>query len=248
MSPPHDVRTAAGWARRRSSCHTCTSRGSSEWCGLDGAELNLLDQAKVCTTYQPGQQIFHQGHPCLGLYCIEAGTVALRKTDEHGHMVVTRLAHPGDTLGYRSFFAGGPYAASAEALTATRVCFVDRTALRDLLTRNPELAYAFLKHLARDLEAAETGQLHAASRSVRARVAHLLLMLRERFGEVDADGALTIQLPMSRQDMAAMLGTRPETVARTLRSLEEAGVAQFEGRTVVVPDLDLLLDEIDAPV
>ena len=246
MSPPHDGRT--GPTRRRSSCHSCASRNSSEWCGLDGVGVNQLDRVKVCTTYQAGQQIFHQGHPCPGIYCIEAGTVALRKSDEAGNMVVTRLAHPGDTLGYRSFFAGSAYTASAEALTMTRVCFIDRGALRDLLAANPEVTYAFLKHLAHDLEEADTARLHAASRSVRARVAHLLLMLRERFGEGHDDGTLSIELPMSRQDMAAMLGTRPETVARTLRALEDAGVARFEGRKVVVPDLDLLLDEMDAPV
>ena len=252
MPPPHDARTPAGLGlglgRQRASCQTCTSRHRSEWCGLDGVELNRLNQFKVCTTYQAGQAIFHQGHPCLGIYCVEAGTVALRKTDEHGNMVITRLVHAGDTLGYRAYFSGSAYSASAEALTATRVCFLQRDALRDLLSRNPTVTYAFLKHLARDLEEADTAKLHSASLPVRARLAHLLLILRDRFGEVQADGTLRIQLPLARQDIAAMLGARPETIARAVRALETDGVAHFDGRTVVVPDLDPLLDEMDAPV
>lgn len=231
---------------RSASCFTCQSRDRSEWCAVEGNDLRMLNQVKVANLYQPGQIIFYQGNPCLGVYCIEAGTVAVRKTDAQGNSVITRLAHGGDTLGYRAFFGGGPYQSSAEALTPTKVCFVDKAAVRHLLDHSPAVGSAFLKHMAHDLEAAEVAKLLDATLSVRARLAHLLLVLRERFGSVDSEGVLTIELPLSRQDVAAMIGTRPETVARAVRSMEDAGIAQFSGRTVKVDDLDELLDEIEA--
>ncbi|MCB1153632.1 winged helix-turn-helix domain-containing protein, partial [bacterium] len=61
----------------------------------------------------------------------------------------------------------------------------------------------------------------------------------------DEDGNILIELPMSRQDIADMVGARPETIARTIRSLQDDGVATFKGREVMVPDLDALLDELE---
>ena len=228
------------------SCLTCNGRTSNEWCVLEGDDLSLLNQVKICNTYLPGQTIFYQGNPCLGVYCVEEGTVAVRKTDAAGRSVIVRMAHSGDTLGYRAFFAGEPYRASADALQVSRVCFVDRAAVRRLLDRNPMVGLSFLKHMARDLEEAEEAKLHAAALPVRARLAHLLLMLRERFGQPLAGGGTRIELPLSRQDIAAMIGTRPETVARAVRSFEDDGIANFQGREVLVQSLEALLNELNS--
>ena len=235
-------------ASRVTNCFSCQSRCQTEWCSLEQADLELLNRVKVCNTYQPGQVIFYQGNPCLGIYCIMAGTVAIRLNDAQGNSAIVRLAHGGETIGYRAFFAGQPYHASAEALTSAKVCFVDKAAVRRLLEHNPSVGLGFLKHMADDLESAEDAKLHAMALSVRARLAHLLLVLKDRFGSAAEDGSLVIELPLSRQDMAAMVGTRPETIARAVRSLEDEGIARFAGRKVVVPDLDALLDVIEVQV
>ena len=232
---------------RLTSCFNCIARATSEWCGLEAEHLRLLNQVKVHHTYHAGQSIFYQGNPCLGLYCLESGSVAIRKNDPHGNSVIVRLAHAGETLGYRAFFAAAPYRAGADALTETRVCFIDKDSVRLLLDRDPSLSRAFLRHMAHDLEEAEEDKLLSTSLTARARVAHLLLVLKDRFGKVDAQGMLSIELPLSRQDLAAVIGARPETVARALRALEDANVARFQGRSVLVPDLDLLMDEADLP-
>ncbi len=231
---------------RVTTCFTCQGRARSEWCSLEGPDLQHLNSARVTNVYQPGQVIFYQGNPCLGIYCVETGTVAIRRHDINGNSVIVRMASGGDTLGYRAFFAGEPYRASSDALEPSRICFIDKNAVRQLLDRNPALGHAFLRRMATDLDGAEEAKLHASSLSVRARLSHLLLVLKDRFGNVGDDGALEITLPLSRQDMAAMVGTRPETIARAVRALEIDGVASFDGRRVVVPDLDDLLDEIEA--
>jgi CRP/FNR family transcriptional regulator len=227
------------------SCLTCGGLPNSEWGVLAESDLRVLDQARIMNTYSPGQVIFYQGNPCLGIHCIESGDVALRKRDEHGNSVIVRLAHAGQTLGYRAFFSGEPYTASGEALTECRICFIDRDAVRAVLDHDHRLGLRFLQRATEELREAEEARLAAASLPVRARFAHLLLALKDRHGTVDAEGVLTIDLPLSRQDIAASLGTRPETVARTVRALEEDGIATFEGRTVRVQDLDLLLDEME---
>lgn len=244
MSTGHDRPPPAG-EPGAVNCFHCQGRQRSEWCVLDEADLRLLNSARICNVYQPGQVVFYQGNPCLGIYCVETGEVALRKSDAAGHSAIVRLAHAGQTLGYRAFFADSPYAATAEALTECRICFIDRAAVRKLLEHNPALGHAFLHRVTVELEHSEDARLRAASLSVRARMAHLLLSLKERRGSVNEAEELEIELPLSRQDLAALLGTRPETVSRAIKALEDAGVASFHGRRVRVPDLDLLLDELD---
>ena len=56
---------------------------------------------------------------------------------------------------------------------------------------------------------------------------------------------MTFTLPFTRQLLASLIGARTESLSRAIRALEMAGVARFDGRTVVVPDLDGLLDEIE---
>jgi CRP-like cAMP-binding protein len=229
------------------NCFTCQMRERTEWCQLAGNDLRALNQAKVCNVYESGQIVFYQGNPCLGIFCVESGTVAVRKADNHGNSALVRLIHAGQTLGYRSYFGGSNYTAGAEALTRCQVCFIDREAVKKLLAGNPSVGLLFLKHSADDLEASEEARLHSATLTVRARVAHLLLALKDRFATVDDEGTLTIELPMSRRDMADIVGTRPETIARTIRSLETDDVAIFKGRRVTVRDLDALLDELETP-
>ncbi len=227
------------------NCFNCQGRERNEWCALKEEDVTLLNRSKLALQYQSGQNIFLQGNPCNGIYCIEEGTVAIRRVDAQGNAVLVRLAHAGQTLGYRDFFGGVGHTATAEALTGATVCHVDGTALRQMLNHNPALGLNFLTHLAEDLDSAEESILQNAALSVRTRLVHLLLTLKDRYAGVNDDGTIELTLPLARQDLAALLGTRPETIARTIHALEDDSVARFSGRTVLIPDLDNLLNEIE---
>ncbi len=231
------------WKQKRANCAACPQR-ATEWCAL-GDDLHILNEAKTSNTYQPGQAIFYQGNPCVGVYCVEEGTIALRKCDAQGNEVIVRLVHTGEVLGARTYFTEGEYSASAIALTPARVCFVDKMTTQRLLQTNQNVSLAFLQNISRALRQAEEDKLHFAALSVRTRLAHLLLKLKDRYGRMDEDFQLHIDLPLSRQDMASMIATRPETLSRTIRALEKDGVAKFHKRIVIIPDLDALLDEVD---
>ena len=232
-------------AAHQLSCFTCQNRDKDEWCILSFEDMTLLDKAKVTQTFEPGQAIYVQGDPCKGIYDVESGTVAVRRTDREGNSILVRLAHAGQTLGYRDYFGGKEYTSGAEALRPTRVCHISSEAIRELLDHNPGLGLRFLERIAGDLETAEESLLQRSTLPIRTRLAHLLLTLKFRYGVAQADGSIAIKLPMQRQDMAALLGTRPETLARAFQAMRNDGVVNSSGRTVVIPDLDSLLDEIE---
>jgi len=227
------------------SCFGCQSRSRNEWSSLSGSDLDLLERAKTCNVYQPGQVVFYEGNACLGIHCIESGSIKLRKTGPKGDEVVVGLAGPGATLGYLAYFGGRGYTTTAEALTACRICFIDRAVVKTLLHGSPSVGLAFLRRLSDDVDRSEGERVRALSLPLRARAAHLLLVLKDRSASADDEGRLTIELPLSRRDLAAMLGTRPESLSRLIRDFATDGVAHFGPREVVVPDLDSLLDELE---
>lgn len=246
MSPTNDGVPARGCETHAAPhCSSCVGRGSStEWCVLGEDDLRQLEAARITNVYRAGQFLFYQGNPCLGLHCVESGEIALRKTDGSGQSRIVRMAHAGLTLGYRAFFSGTPYTTSAEALSDSTVCFIPRETVARLVERAPSLGMRFLQRTALDLKASEEDGLNG-SKSVRGRLAHFVLAFKDRLGTMGEDGVLSIPLPLSRQDIAARIGARPETVTRAIRALEDDSVATFDGRTVRIPDLDRLLDELE---
>lgn len=237
--------TRMGSVRPSVSCFTCQNRDRSDWCTLSDDEMKVLSGHKVGNTYAPGQVIFYEGNACLGVHCIEDGSVALKKADAGGNPVVVGLRGAGDTLGYLAYFSGRGYSSTAVALTDSRICFVDRAVVRSLLQRNPSLGLGFLKKMAGQVADAERDRVRAMSLPLRARVAHLLLVLKDRSATVDEKGSIVVDLPLPRRDLAAMVGARPESLSRVLHDLEQDGVARFAPRQAVVPDLDALLDEVE---
>jgi CRP-like cAMP-binding protein len=231
---------------RATTCFSCQSRPRTEWCALSETDLKLVNDSKIDRDYAPGDVLYHQGDPCTGVFCIQSGLVGLRKVGADGNSVLVRLAQPGDTIGYRSFLAGEEHKLSAEVLKPSTICFVERSVARRMLDTKPELGLRFLKRMAEELDTAEDKFLQTTSFDIRARLAHLLLVLKDRFAAEEKDGALKLELPLSRQDMAAMIGVRPETMSRAIRKFEDDGVAYFSGRTVQVPDVSVLFDEIEA--
>jgi CRP/FNR family transcriptional regulator len=234
-----------GAVRPSVSCFTCQSRNRSDWCTLTDDEMKVLSGHKVGNSYAPGQVIFYEGNACLGIHCIEGGSVALKKADGAGEPVVMGLRGPGDTLGYLAYFSGRGYSSTAVALTDSRICFIDRAVVRTLLQRNPSLGLGFLRKMADQVTEAERDRVRSMTLPLRARVAHLLLVLKDRSATVDDKGSIVIDLPLPRRDLAAMVGARPESLSRVLRDLEEDGVARFAPRQAVIPDLDALLDEVE---
>jgi len=214
------------------ACGECPVRQLTEFSELDEKELAILHRGRVSRSYLPGELLFFEGGEPEGVYAVIDGLVGIRKVDIAGNSVLLRLVHPGETMGYRAVLSSEAHRASGEAIQPTKVCFINKATVMQLIEARPAIAMRFISHAGRDLQAAEEKILHGATLSVRERFLNLLLMLRERYGALDEDGRLQVDLPMSRQDMAAMIGIRPESMSRIIRALEDEGVAEFSGRTV----------------
>lgn len=225
-------------------CASCPHIKESPWCHLDDQEISRITRIKKCQPYLTGQLLFEQGMPCKGIFCVVSGIVAVRQSAADGSSVIIRIAGEGDLLGYRTFFSGEDYPDSAEALSPSMVCFIPCQTLSEIIKETPEVARHFLRRLAADQGAIQEKFLQTSNCSVRDRLLGLLATFKNSYGSPIAGGELEIRLPLTRKDLAAMIGTCTESVIRAMRALEKDGVARFSGRMVVVAKPDLLCDDL----
>ncbi|MBC7345408.1 MAG: Crp/Fnr family transcriptional regulator [Clostridia bacterium] len=128
---------------------------------------------------------------------------------------------------------------SAVALDEAVVNFLPKELARELLKRQPELAVEVARRLSRDRHMLLERLAYFAYGSVRKRLARGLLELGKQFG-LRSGGGLLIDLPLTHQDLAHLIGASRQTVCQELQKLAEEGLIQVEGRRITLTDLDAL--------
>jgi len=226
-------------ALQNPQCQHCEARHKSIFCDLAEEDLDELQYAKGCTTYKRGQIIFsEQGWP-LGLYCINTGKVKLSQSGVDGKDQIVRLAKDGDTLGYRALLSGDRYVNSAVALDDSSVCFIPKEVFFKLIEKNANLSLQIMRMLGENLKSAQQRITDMAQKPVRERLAEALLFLKETYG-FEEDG-LTLNVPVSREDLANMAGTATETTIRLLSDYKQEGILELPGRKIKVINLPKLV-------
>lgn len=218
-------------------------RHAPEWCVLNQVDLEKVESTAICKEYETGDIIFHEGDPCQGVYFITSGLVGIRKAGLDGESTLLKLAYPNDTMGYRPLLANETHRATAELLKPGVICFVSSNVVLPLIRQNPALGLNFLQRASKELGDAEERFHKTVTLTLRARFAHLLMLWKDKCGRSSDGGKFILELPVSRGDLAAMLGVRRESVSRVISELEKEGVTHFTDRFVEVNDAENLMDE-----
>ena len=213
-------------------CATCESRTRSVFCDLRGNDLEFLSNEKGCNAYKKGQVIFNKGSYPQGIFCIRDGKVKVYQVGDEGKEQIVRLAKSGDILGYRAVLSGDRYSSSAEALDDAKICFVPKQAFTKLIEQNGILSMQLMKLLSHDLKEAEHRITELAQKPVRERVAEALLYLQQIYG-FEADGQ-TLNIAMSREDIANLVGTATETTIRLLSEFKSDEVIRLNGKKIAI--------------
>jgi CRP/FNR family transcriptional regulator len=133
-------------------CTNCPRRALTEWRDLEPQDLEIVNRHKRDQFLKPGQVLYNQGDSCNGVYCIKEGLVGERRVDSEGHSTLVRLCHPGTTVGYQELLSKAAYRNSAEVLQESHVCFIEKSVVRQLLTKSPKLGERFLQRSLEELE------------------------------------------------------------------------------------------------
>ncbi len=207
-------------------------------------ELNqFLDQARQVGNLQSlsadrkshavrkKQYVYSEGDEPTRLYFIKSGKVKSVRTNADGKEFITGLYNPGDFFGYFALLENRDYTDSAVTLDDAELVYIPKDDFQQLLLANPAVSAQFIKLLAGRVGEREEQLLGMAYNSLRRRVADTLLRLHEQ----QPDGLIQL----SRDDLAAMVGTATESLIRTLSEFRQDGLLEMTasgGIQVVQPE------------
>jgi CRP-like cAMP-binding protein len=179
---------------------------------MDGHALEQSMQLMgAMMAYPRNSEIFGENEPADYLYKVVSGSVRTYKILSDGRRQIGGFYMPGDIFGLEFAYE---HTLSAEAITDAKVLVVKRSTLNALAGHDASIARQLFALTACELRRVQD-RILLLIKSAQERVASFLLEMSER-----VSGANSIELPMSRQDIADYLGLTIETVSRTLTSLE----------------------------
>ena len=184
---------------------------------------------------EPKGQIFHQGMPILGWYIFCRGKAKLVRHTVRGKRLILRFCKSGDMLN-PGIFGSHPY--SAEAVDRCNISFIERSYVLSLL-RHPGLREEVYRHLSLWEERLARRLEDMVAFGVRERLVRVLLELGEEHGVREGNG-LRIDLPLSQQDLADLVGASRQKTNLNLRKLANQGLIRAERGRITILDEESL--------
>lgn len=199
-----------------SPCESCPTKDAGFFCSFSDEISKTIEHIKIDSKYKSGQSIYKAGARPEGLYSVREGVVKIELLTPQGQVNIVNFIGSGGLLGYRSFFKNEPHLTSAVAVEDCVVSFLPAADVKKLFECHRELTLKLVSKLADDVKEAEIKWLNQINKSAPARIAEALLFLDEHFHSVQ----------WTRKEIAEWAGTTPETVIRTLSTLESEGLIQ----------------------
>lgn len=201
--------------------------------GLPAEALAELGTTMRHRHYRRGECVATAGEPVESVIVIASGRLKLAHTTPAGREQVVRILESGDFLGELALFTPVRYDGDLVALESADVCVIPRSAVQSLIQSHPGVAMDLVQALARRLVEAQRMIADLSLRDVGQRLAVELLRLAES-GTSGPEG-IRVRIPVPWTDVAARLGTTPESLSRRLAALADQGIIRQEAaRTVVI--------------
>ena len=206
--------------------------------------LNTQEQKEVAhyladETFRKKETIFSEGDPSDWLYIVKKGKVKITKLSQEGKELILEVISPMEFFGGIAVVRGFPYPANAVAMEDTELLKIGRTDLLSLMDRFPGLMYCMAMNIGDRIKGSHETLKSIALEKVEARIAALLVKLADKAGEKVPEGML-IQMKLTKQDIAEMVGTTVETSIRTMSKLTKAGIVSTKAGKIVIRDPDKL--------
>jgi CRP-like cAMP-binding protein len=199
--------------------------------GLPDDQIAAIKQIAVEKKVNKGEILFSEGDEGKGFFVIAEGRLKVFKVSPEGKEQILHILGPGQPFGEVSVFAGQRFPANAQALENSRVFFLPRAAIVNLIAANPSLALNMLAVMSKKLRQFAVQIENLSLKEMPARLASYLIYLAEEHGVDDV-----ITLKISKGQLASILGTIPETLSRIFAKLSGQNLIRVEGKKIIVLD------------
>jgi len=200
---------------------------TSVFSGLSPGQLDEVRQIAGKREFTRGDPVFFEGDRGNGFFIVVDGLIKVFKLAPDGKEQILHIIGPGEPFGEVAVFAGRSFPANAEALADSRLLFFPRDAFVALISRNPTLALKMLAVLSMRLRQFAAQVESLSLKEVPGRLSSYLLLLADE--QEESEGAV---LPISKGQLASLLGTIPETLSRIFAKMAGQGLIEVTGRKI----------------
>ena len=206
---------------------------------LSDEELELVEKITKVRKYRKNMIIFVEDEHGDELYFIKRGKVKISKLAEDGSEKILHFLKEGDIFAEVLLLGGGPYPATAEVLENSEIGIIENRDLEKLLTKNGEITLKILKVMADRLRQAQMHIRDLALLDAYGRLASALISLVEDHGK-KKDDCTWIDINLSQQQLASVIGVSRETVARILSTWKKEKIIEIDNQLIKIKDFDAL--------
>ena len=218
-------------------CDQCIVRQLTSLKALNKDEVIKLANSKTTYTIKKGDPIFEEGEITNGVFCVKDGVGKLSKLSANGKDQIVKLVKSGELLGQRSMISNEPANLTAKALDDMEVCFIPKSEIITFFNQNNQFSMNVMKTICDDLKDSDNHTVSLAQKTVKSRLAETLLYLYDTFGE---NKDKTLQIQLSRDELASMIGTATESCIRLLSDFKKLDVIDLVGKKIVLKNFNAL--------
>jgi len=212
-------------------CNKCSLESASIFKYLTPDEVDIINYAKDFRQYKRGDVLYQEGNRISGFYCINTGIIKVFKTGFDGKEQIIRFARKGDIIAYRSVLSNELACTSAKVIEDCQVCFIPSEILISFIKSNPAYAFELIKLACHELGEANSFITDIAQKTVRERLAEVLLFLVNDFG---LDDQKFLNISLTREELANIVGTATESVIRLLSEFKSDKLVELNGRKIKI--------------
>jgi len=183
--------------------------------------------------YKRGETIIRQDEPGSMLYIIMKGHVKIMTLTPEGDELIIAMLSDNDFFGELSLLDGQPHSASAVAMDTTQVMTLQRDDFLEAIYKSQEMVHKILIALSRRLRCTDILLEDAIRLNLAARLSKRLLELGEKFGVI-TDNCIKIELRLTQQDLANLLGASRVAINRLLHQLQDSGLISIDKKHITI--------------
>jgi CRP-like cAMP-binding protein len=206
---------------------------------LDNEAATALFSIATVQHFGKSDFVFRSGAPGSNVYFLRSGKVKIHQLSPLGREVILWFCFPGEIFGLAEVARGGGRVVNAQACEPSEVLAVSQEKFRDYLDRHPRLALLSMQVLSSRLRVLGEMFVNLVSDDVSTRIGKLILRLSARYG-TRVGKEIFLNIPLTHQEIADMVGTSRQTVTTALSALKRQGVLSIDNRRIHIESEELL--------
>lgn len=206
---------------------------------LNAQDAKEIQPYFLTDRFSKKETIFSEGDPSEWLYIVKNGKVKITKISQEGKEIILEIIPANEFFGGIAVVRGFPYPANAIAMDDTEVLKISRKNLLSIMDRFPNLMYCMAMNIGDRIKGSHETLKSIALEKVEARIGSLLIKLSDKAGEKGHDG-IVINMKLTKQDIAEMVGTTVETSIRTMSKFSKAGLISSKAGRIIIRDIEKL--------